>query len=388
MTNAETIIQECRDLIELLPSGALARAREGHPGLRGFAVFPVYAPPEIIHAAGLMPLGLFGAGAKLETTRADSRFQSFICSIAKSTLELFLCGDLSEASGFEGAVFSSICDVARNLASVAGRNAPGFYVEYLHLPQNTATDAARDYARREFHRFRDNLATRIGRPIADEAIARSITLYNRLRELVAELYEHRRARPGTIRTADLFAIVMAGTCMMPEDFIPRLETLLVELRTIVPVQRDTVKVVLEGAFCEAPPIDLIDAIESAGCQIMDDDLAIGWRLFRRDVPATGDPVSNLADAYLSGSAYTSVRYNNGQPRTKGLLARVGAAHADAVILASAKFCEPALFDYVLFRRVLDQQDIPHLKIEFEEKMWTFERLRNEIETFTESLLFD
>jgi len=388
MTTAETIIQNCRNFIELLPSRALAAARVKRPGLRGLAVFPVYAPQEIIHAAGLLPVGVFGAGGKLETTQADSRFQSFICSIAKSTLELFLSGDLSEETGFEGAVFSSICDVARNLTSVVSRNAPGVYIEYLHLPQNAATDAARDYTRQEFHRFRDNLAHQIGRPIPDEAIARSITLYNRLRQLVSALYEHRQARPGTIRTADLFAVVMAGTCMMPEDFIEMVESLLAELRDCVAVQRDTVNVVLEGAFCEAPPIDLIDAIETAGCQIMDDDLAIGWRLFSRDVSTRGDPVANLADAYLSSSAYTSVRHNNGQPRTRGLLDRVQHARADAVILASAKFCEPALFDYVLFRRALDERDVPHIKIEFEEKMWTFEKLRNEIETFTESLLFD
>jgi len=54
----------------------------------------------------------------------------------------------------------------------------------------------------------------------------------------------------------------------------------------------------------------------------------------------------------------------------------------------AKFCEPALFDYVIFRRELEKENIPHLLIEFEEKMWTFERTRGEVETFVESLLFD
>lgn len=166
------------------------------------------------------------------------------------------------------------------------------------------------------------------------------------------------------------------------------EALLASVREHAPVPRDTVNVVLEGAFCEAPPLDLIDAIESAGCQIVEDDLAIGWRIFREDVLVEGDPVAALADAYLAGSAYTSVRHDSARPRTRGLLERVESSRADAVILASAKFCEPALFDYVLFRRALDERGIPHLKIEFEEKMWTFERLRNEIETFTESLLFD
>ena len=64
------------------------------------------------------------------------------------------------------------------------------------------------------------------------------------------------------------------------------------------------------------------------------------------------------------------------------------AGAEAVLFASAKFCEPALLDYVLFRRKLEEAGVPHLKIEFEEKMWTFESARTEVETFAESMLFE
>jgi len=64
------------------------------------------------------------------------------------------------------------------------------------------------------------------------------------------------------------------------------------------------------------------------------------------------------------------------------------AGAEAVLFASAKFCEPALLDYVLFRQKLEKAGVPHLKIEFEEKMWTFESARTEVETFAESMLFE
>lgn len=385
MTVATDSIQRCRDLLDLLPQQALEQAQSTFPGLRGFAVFPVYAPQEIIHAAGLMPLGLYGAGDKIETLNADSRFQSFICSIAKSTLELFLRGEMK---GCDGAVFSSICDVARNLSSVVSRNTPGTYIEYLHLPQSTATDASRRYTRSEFARFRENLSRHLGRPIHDDAIRSSTRLYNRMRSLIRDLYAHRRDHAGTISSSDLFAVLQAGTRMMPEEFIPLLEGLLKDVRTLKPVSRDSVRVVLEGSFCEAPPLDLIDAVEAAGCQIVDDDLTIGWRIFRDEVPLEGDPVANIADAYLENSVYTSVRFGSGVPRTQGLLDRVKAARAEAVIFAAAKFCEPALLDYVLFRRTMDEHNIPHLKLEFEEKMWTFERLRTEVETFTESMLFE
>jgi benzoyl-CoA reductase/2-hydroxyglutaryl-CoA dehydratase subunit BcrC/BadD/HgdB len=67
---------------------------------------------------------------------------------------------------------------------------------------------------------------------------------------------------------------------------------------------------------------------------------------------------------------------------------VRSTNADAVVLLIAKFCEPACFDYVLFKKNLDQMGVPHLLLEFEEKLFTFDRLRTEVETFVESLVFD
>lgn len=381
----ENIVKHCRDLLDLLPSQALDRAREIHPNVGGFGVFPVYAPVEVIHAAGLMPLGMFGAGDKVELSNADSRFQSFICSIAKSTLELFLRGEMKE---FTGVVFSSICDVARNLASLVKRNTPDLYVEYLHLPQNMYSAGSVAYTRAEFERFRAGLSRRLGRPIPDEAVEHSLAVYNKVRRLIRALHEMRRTNTGAISAADVYAVVQAGTRMMPEDYIPLLEELLERLGDRKGRPRDGVHVVLEGAFCEQPPIGLIETIEAAGCIIKDDDLVVGWRLFPHDVALNGDPLSSLAQAYLSSSVYTSVRHDRDQPRTEGLMRRLHDAGADAVLFTPAKFCEPALLDYVLFRRRLEEAGRPHLKIEFEEKMWTFDSTRTEVETFAESMLFD
>jgi len=371
--------------LDLLPAGALAKARAKHPHIGGFAVFPVYAPLEIIHAAGLLPVGLFGAGTKLELSHAESRFQSFICSIAKSTLELFLRGDMQE---FSGAVFSSICDVARNLSSLVKRNVPDQYIEYLHLPQNMYSVNSLQFTRAEFERFRTNLSHHLRRSISDSAIADSLVLYNRLRALTRRLYARRRSHPSSIPAADLHTVVQAGTRMMPEDFIPLLEQLCAHYEAHEVRERDGIGVVIEGTFCEQPPSGLIQVIEAGGCLVRDDDMMIGWRLFDHDVSADGDPIGALADAYIRRSVYTSVRHDARRPRTQGLLDRMREAGAGAVLFAPAKFCEPALLDYVLFRHQLDELAIPHLKVEFEEKMWTFDATRTEVETFAESMLFD
>src|SRR5579872_6406625 len=83
--------------------------KSAHPGAKAIAYFPVYAPVEIIHACGALPVALHGAGDRLDLQHADARFGSFICSICKTTLELGLTERLRD---FDGLLFTSICDVA------------------------------------------------------------------------------------------------------------------------------------------------------------------------------------------------------------------------------------------------------------------------------------
>jgi benzoyl-CoA reductase/2-hydroxyglutaryl-CoA dehydratase subunit BcrC/BadD/HgdB len=99
-------------------------------------------------------------------------------------------------------------------------------------------------------------------------------------------------------------------------------------------------------------------------------------------------VEALAEAYVNASVYSSVRHDFRKPRWEGLAQKIHDTRADAVIFLLAKFCEPAYFDYVPFKQQVDEMGIPHLALEFEEKLFTFERLRTEVETFVESLVFD
>jgi benzoyl-CoA reductase/2-hydroxyglutaryl-CoA dehydratase subunit BcrC/BadD/HgdB len=57
---------------------------------------------------------------------------------------------------------------------------------------------------------------------------------------------------------------------------------------------------------------------------------------------------------------------------------------------TAKFCEPALEDFVLYKRAIEdlKEPIPYLQIEFEERSSNYESTRLQLETLFESLLFD
>jgi len=58
------------------------------------------------------------------------------------------------------------------------------------------------------------------------------------------------------------------------------------------------------------------------------------------------------------------------------------------VFCTAKFCEPALYDQVLYKERLEAAQIPYVHIEFEEKMSAFDTTRTQVETFVESILFE
>jgi benzoyl-CoA reductase/2-hydroxyglutaryl-CoA dehydratase subunit BcrC/BadD/HgdB len=138
--------------------------------------------------------------------------------------------------------------------------------------------------------------------------------------------------------------------------------------------RDAVRVVLDGAFCEQIPVEMIEMIEQAGCYVLDDDILLGHRWYSADIPSTtDDPLDAMAGAFLEQAPDCAVHYVGRQRRVEAFGQKLERAEADGVIFASAKFCEPALYDYVPF--------------EFEEKAGLFDAIQTQVETFVESVLF-
>ncbi len=382
---AHQIIEHCRELITQPLSAVAEGWKSQHPGGHIIAVYPVWAPAEIIHAAGMLPLSLLGGGTSVELTHADARFQSFVCSIAKSTLEL---GFQGLVKGVDGFVFSNICDVARNLGSIYKRNFTDVFVEYLHLPQNSTSPAVAGYTAAEFRRLAQGFEQYFGLTVTPTALAESIEIYNAVRARLRALYALRIAEPQKLSTSELYSVLRAATLVPPEEALQWLDTLLAELPLRDARHRDRLRVVIEGAFCEQPPLGLLEVLEETGCYVVEDDLMLGWRWFTSDVASDGDPFERLGWAYVNQAVPSSTRHESRQHRSEGLIEKVRRSKADAVVFMPAKFCEPALFDYVLMKQGLERAGIPHILVEFEEKMWTFERTRNEIETFVESMLFD
>ena len=380
----DAILEECRTLAEDPDFPAVHRWLDAHPGGKVLGHFQVYFPEEIAHAAGMLPIKVLGAGSAVQIRKADARIAAFVCSIIRSSLELALTGRLDFLSVF---VTPPICDAARNACGVWVRNLPRLDCQMLYLPQNAASPHAAAFLRDEYARIAGVIEETVGRPIMEAALCHSIALFNENRRLLREVYRIKRETPWLLSAVEAYTLVRAGGLMPREEHNVLLRRALELAPQRQARRQDKIRVVFEGGYCEQPPADMLAVIQDA-CYVVDDDLLIGLRWLTGDVPLDGDPLASLARAYLDGSTYSPVQHDPRKPKPEMLLRRIREARADAAIVAAPKMCEPGLEEQVNYVRALEEAGIPHLVMEFEEKMTVFEQMRMEVETFAESLLLE
>ncbi len=367
----------CREILEDTDFPTVRKWREAGGKVLGH--FQVYFPEELAHAAGMLPVKV--RGAPVDRREADSKFGSYLCSVLRSSLELALTGRLD----LDMFVTHPICDAARNLAGIWGRNRPES-AQILYLPQNPNSAFAVDYLAEEYRRVLDDIERITGRTVTEPALRHSIRVFNRNRQLLREVYAIKRETPWLVSVDEAYALMAVGALIPREEHNELLELVIPMIRERDLRKQDKIRVVFEGGFCEQPPLDLLRAIAQF-CYVVDDDLLIGLRWILEDVPTDGAPLENLADAYLNRSSYSPVQHDLRKPKERMLLERIRGAGAEAAIVSAAKMCEPGLDEQVAYGDALDKAGIPYFITEFEEKMSSFDHLQIQLETFMENLLF-
>ena len=368
----------CRDLLED-PEFPTVHAWKASGG-KVLGHFQVYFPEELAHAAGMLPVKV--RGAPVEMRQADSHFGSYLCSILRSSLEVSLDGRLP----LDMFVTHPICDAARNLAGVWARNLP-YPSQILYLPQNVNSSGSAAYLRDEYARILGDIEAVAGRAVTEADLRRSVAVFNENRRLLRDMYAIKRETPWLLPVDQAYVLVALGAILRREDHNALLRALVPQIRNRAARPQDKIRIMLEGGFCEQPPLDLL-AVIGQSCYVVDDDLLIGLRFLVRDVDEQGDPLAALADAYLNGSSYSPVQHDTRKPKERMLLERLRGAGAQAAILAAAKMCEPGLDEQVAYTKALDEEHIPYFVTEFEEKMSGFDQMQLQLETFVESILFD
>lgn len=382
MTRAQQV-EWARGVYEDVDFSAVRQWLELDPARRAAGYLPVYAPREVLHACGFLPVGIHGAGDLLETIRGDAFYQSYICHLPRSVIELGQSGRLDFLSAL---LFPSTCDVIRNLSGMWKMLYPDTYVRYLDVPQSPDVGAATEFWEGELRRLIADLSERSGHATSDDDLRRSIALYNEVRTMVRDLYQVRRERPWDVPSEELYLLLRAGEVIPAEEFLARSRAYLTAVEADPRRARDNSRVLVVGAFCEQPPLGLIKSIERAGCYVVDDDFLLGNRFLTSEVSIDGDPVRALAAALVGTGVRNSVMYEGdptGKQRLMGELAAI--SNADGVIFATPSFCDPALLDQPMLRSGAERASLPCIAFKYAENTGQFQPYREQAGTFADSI---
>ncbi|MBI3819780.1 MAG: benzoyl-CoA reductase subunit C [Planctomycetes bacterium] len=351
-------------------------------GAKAVGFLPIYAPREIIHAAGMLPVGVLGGGDAVEIVKGDACFQSYICHLPRSVVELGLNGALD---CLDGMIFPSTCDVIRNLSGMWQILFPNCYVKYLDMPQNYQNHIGGEFFERELSLLIDDLEKLGGERATPQRLRHSIALYNENRRLVEELYKLRIHAPWTVPSSELYLIVRAGMLLPVEEHNKLCKQYIDAVRASARRPMDMARVVLRGCFCEQPPLDLIKTLERSGCYIVDDDWMIVSRWIDGDVSTEGDPLANLVQAFLQRSPACPSLYLQKGKKGDALVEATRDARAEGVIFSAPSFCDPALLDQPMTLAAVKNAQIPCTSFLFAENTGQFQTIREQAGTFADAI---
>jgi len=382
---AAATVRRAEELYADLSLAAVVEWKKKNPGGLAIGHMPIYTPRELIAACGALPVGIQGGGDQIDIVKGDACFQSYLCHIPRSTVELGMAGRLD---ALDGMVFPSTCDVIRNLSGLWQVLFPGKLQFYLDLPQ--ALDAQgsafyRTQLREMAHRIRE----RGGQLPTPERLTAAIADGNLERRALLRLAEARILHPELLPADECYLVARAGNLLPAAEHAAFIDRFVEEASRRSRKLEDRIRVLVVGAFCEQPPVGLIRSLERAGCYVVGDDLTLGHRFIEGDIRLEGraadDPLGALADAYMDQSTWASTRYAAEGERGDKLCAWVKRAGADGVVFAAPSFCDPALLDQPPLSRALDAAGVPYTLLKYAENTGQFQAFREQVGTFSDSI---
>jgi len=339
--------------------------------------FCSYVPEEIIYAAGALPFRVF---ADLpHTPHSDSHLQPYSCNYVRSVFEWALSGKTEFIDGF---AFAQTCDTMQRFADIWQNNDLKGFALNLVLPARFDSESSNEYMQKVFVKFRKELEEKLNIEIHARKLSDSITLFNRIRHIVHEIYEIRLSKPGVMSNADFYYFIKASSIMDRDDFLKEAEKVHKKLSEKTVPELNMKKVILVGGPCNIP--EIFSYFDEADIFVADDDLCNGARSFDTPVSPYGDLMASITQRYFDRIACPT-KYKSLNHRQDLLLQLAGNIKADGVVYLQEKFCEPHAFDYPYIKKVFEDAGTPMVYVEMNSQTGNNEALRNRLEAFFEML---
>jgi len=344
-------------------------------GKKAVGCFPEYVPAELVYAAGMFPIGLWGG--HVEISRAKEYVPAFCCSILMSNLEFGLNGTYKD---LDAVIVPSLCDTLKCLGQDFKIGVPQIkYIQYAY-PQMRKIEAGVKFLESEYGRVLTALEEVSGTKVTEEAISDAIVVFNANRQALRRFVELATEHTDVITPTVRHNVFKSGYFMEK----PQHTTIVNELCDILstlPVSKKGKRVLLSGIMVDDEA--LLNVFSDYGLSVAYDDLAQETRQIRYDVPAEGGSAIYRLAKWWQIFEGCSLAYDPGKKRIDMIIEDVKKYDVSGVVICMMKFCDPEEYDYPLIKAALEEKGIPSLYMEIDQQAEAQAQTR--IQAFSEIL---
>ena len=376
MKNLELILKEMESVVSN-PINNIERYKKEN-NMKSIGCFPIYCPEEIIHAAGMFPVGIWGGQTSLDY--AGQYFPAFACSIMQSCLEMGLKGVYDKLSGV---IIPGMCDTLICMAENWKSGIPHIPCINLVHPQNRKIEAGIKYLMSEYESIKNRLEEISGVIVTDQRLEKSIEVYNNHRKIMREFSDLAATHSNTISPYKRNLIIKSGFFMLKEEHSKLVEEVISILKKLPNEEFKGSRVLLTGILADSK--EFLDLLEEHSISVVADDLAQESRQFRTDVPSGETPMRRLAMQW-SNIEGCSLAYDPKKQRGELIAKEAKAKNADAVIFCMMKFCDPEEYDYPIVKKDIEDAGLKTLYVEIDQQSESSHQIRTRIQGFSEMIM--
>ena len=326
-------------------------------GEKVLGYFCTYVPEEILYAAGVLPVRIYGSHEPQDVT--EPHIFSMYCPFTRDCLAQGLKGKYNYLNGL---MIAQSCLHIRQAFTSWRQHKPLEYSYYLPMPSKLQSPRSHKYLHGEYQTFKKSVEEWTGKTIHDEDLNRGIDILNKNRRLIKKIYELRRSDKPPITGLEAMEIVVSSQLVDKREHTELLSETLKELEEYTPDKEPGVRLMKIGS--EDDDRDFLKMVESLGATFVTDDHCTGSRYFWNETKNGDDQLAAIATRYIERPACPSKDWPE-RTRIPHILDLAKQYNVQGVILAQQKFCDPHELDFPSIAKSLKEQDISSMQLEFD-----------------------
>jgi benzoyl-CoA reductase subunit C len=325
-----------------------AKEWKAETGGKVMAYMCTYVPEEILYAAGILPIRVYGSHEASDLT--ERHVFGMYCPFCRDCLAQVMGGKYDYV---DGVMMPQACLHMRQVYFSWEIHKPAEFMYYMPFPIFLQGSHVRPYLVTELKMFKEAVEKWVGKEITNADLDRGIEIMNRNRELMRQIYQFRNQENPPLTGVEAMHMTVSSQMVDKKEHTKQLEKLIKELPSRNLDRETGIRLMITGS--ESDDIEFMEMVESLGTTLVADDHCTGSRAFWNKVEPLEDRLLAIANRYIDRPPCPTKDWE--WKRFDHVLKMAKDANVEGAIIIQQKFCDPHEIDIPLLRGLFGDNGI-------------------------------